>query len=592
MRRNALWAVILFTFAAGTAGADTRADHPVLRAIGNEEARGEITGAQADLYTVLYLTGSSDLPVRFSDLDGETLRCGTQILSEIAERAAGYSGEARQGVDKALARPAGLSESIDTEHFRIHYATSGGNVIWGWPDPTYRDGVAEACEASWQEYHSSQSWDVVPGDGAAGGGSDLTDCYVTNLGPGLYGYAEWESAVDGGAPNDRTGFFVIDNDYTGFGYADRLDPAKVTIAHEFHHVIQFGYTYGGGGGWWMEQTSTMQEDEVYDDINDNYDYLGCFLALPYKKLSYTNGCHEYGGFIWPRFMRELFDLQLIEDIWHDLKWSGGNGLSQAEANLAGRGSSLDGAFIEFGTWNFYTSVRDDGGHYEEGAGYNAVAYDRIFTSYPWHDQHPSANRMPDRLGTSYMRFQPDPVSTHNILRLTFDGPPGTASVKLLAKEEGAGTFHEHVMTLDGNQDGVIEVQNWDLMDYAYMAVAMGNLSADAQDYVFDAVTEQGSASVGDGPQRIVLAAQSSPNPFHPVTTIRYSLGEGAEVLVRVVDASGRSVRTLVDGPQAAGRHEVLWSAEDDAGRRVPAGVYFYQIQAGGYARSQKMVLLP
>jgi hypothetical protein len=600
MRRAEWFLAILVFLSAGFVTAE--AEHPALQAIDDARASGGISEGEAALYKVMFVTGTEGLPAQFSVGHGVPVRCATQIIENARQNMGDYALDIQSELDKMLSRPGGLPEYIDTDHFRIHYAISGSEMIYGWPNTTYRDGVAISCEESWEEFHNgvNQDWDLVPSDGGMGGGSGLIDCYVKNLGSGLYGYAEAEFSVPGDPPWDYTGFFVIDNDYAEFDYSDRLDPARVTIAHEYHHVIQFGYNVSGGGGYWMEQIATWQEDKVYDGINDNYGYLGCFFPIPYKKLSYTNGCHEYGAFVWPRFLMEYFDIHgivspgrdLIEDIWHEIKWAGGSALTRMDDILLLHGSSLDLSFAEFGRWNFYTQARNDGQHYEEGGNYYAVSQDRAYFYYPWYDQHPTVTKRPDRLGTSYMKFNRDTDSDHNTLVVTFDGPSTTNAVTILAKEDGGNIFHEYYMVLDENKNGVLSVEGWDGMDYAYMAVAIQNNSTDAQDYAFDVETQQGSASVGEGADRIVVLAENRPNPFYPATTIRYSLAESAPVTVRVADAGGRIIRTLVHEHQPSGPHEVKWFADDDSGRRLPAGVYFYQIQAGPQTHSKKMILLP
>ncbi|MFB3909939.1 MAG: FlgD immunoglobulin-like domain containing protein [Candidatus Eisenbacteria bacterium] len=82
-----------------------------------------------------------------------------------------------------------------------------------------------------------------------------------------------------------------------------------------------------------------------------------------------------------------------------------------------------------------------------------------------------------------------------------------------------------------------------------------------------------------------------PNPFNPRTTIRFGLPSAGDVRVEVFDASGRLVRTLVDGQQSAGFHSVVWDGKDDANRSVGSGVYYYKVQAGEKQTSRKMLLL-
>ena len=71
--------------------------------------------------------------------------------------------------------------------------------------------------------------------------------------------------------------------------------------------------------------------------------------------------------------------------------------------------------------------------------------------------------------------------------------------------------------------------------------------------------------------------------------IEYTLPEAAQVRVNIFDASGRHIRTLVDGAQGAGGHEVVWTGTDDAGRMIKSGLYFYALQVGEERVVRKML---
>ena len=86
-------------------------------------------------------------------------------------------------------------------------------------------------------------------------------------------------------------------------------------------------------------------------------------------------------------------------------------------------------------------------------------------------------------------------------------------------------------------------------------------------------------------------AQNYPNPFNPQTTIRYSLHAAGVAELAVYNALGQRVRTLVAGERAPGRHVVQWDGRGDSGRALAAGVYFYQLRAGGQQEIRKLVLL-
>jgi len=82
-----------------------------------------------------------------------------------------------------------------------------------------------------------------------------------------------------------------------------------------------------------------------------------------------------------------------------------------------------------------------------------------------------------------------------------------------------------------------------------------------------------------------------PNPFNPVTILRYDLPENGIVTITIYDMLGRQVKTLMDQTQDAGYRSIIWDATNDYGKPVSAGIYLYQIQAGEYMQTKKMVLL-
>jgi len=92
------------------------------------------------------------------------------------------------------------------------------------------------------------------------------------------------------------------------------------------------------------------------------------------------------------------------------------------------------------------------------------------------------------------------------------------------------------------------------------------------------------------PRKIVLK-QNHPNPFNPTTLIRYDLPEDAFVSITVYDLLGRQIINLVNDDMTAGYRSALWNGNDSFGRPVSSGMYIYQIQAGSFIQSKKMVLL-
>ncbi|MDP7128331.1 MAG: T9SS type A sorting domain-containing protein, partial [Candidatus Marinimicrobia bacterium] len=82
-----------------------------------------------------------------------------------------------------------------------------------------------------------------------------------------------------------------------------------------------------------------------------------------------------------------------------------------------------------------------------------------------------------------------------------------------------------------------------------------------------------------------------PNPFNPSTNLQYDLPEQAQITLTIYNLMGREITQLVNTTQEAGYRSVQWDATDFFGKPVSAGVYLYQIRAGEFVQTRKMVLL-
>jgi len=94
-----------------------------------------------------------------------------------------------------------------------------------------------------------------------------------------------------------------------------------------------------------------------------------------------------------------------------------------------------------------------------------------------------------------------------------------------------------------------------------------------------------------GPGSPAVLHPNYPNPFNPATTFSFELRFAGKAELVVVDARGRLVRTLVQGVQDAGTHEVVWDGRDERGRQAASGVYYYRLRAAGlqYTRAATLV---
>ena len=190
--------------------------------------------------------------------------------------------------------------------------------------------------------------------------------------------------------------------------------AKATAAHEFHHCIQFAYD-GNEASWFMELDATYMEDIVFDQVNDNYNYLSSYMDDPQISLM-DQTIHMYASFVWGIYMAERFDTTLMRACWNGARYKSVYD-AMSDSLVAMTGYTQDSAFAEFAVWNYFTGSRDLGQHYLEGSFYPAMTVDRQHTIYPTNNQTSPVS--PQGYAACYVEFYP--TAATGKLRVTFDG---------------------------------------------------------------------------------------------------------------------------------------------------------------------------
>jgi hypothetical protein len=525
---------------------------------------------------------------------GRIDKSGTATADEI-ERALPHLPQSVADEIRLLrARPV-CDEYVDTEHFRIHYDTSGIHEILSM---AYLDSIKIAAEHAWACLVDDLGFREPPPDGSdpdGGGGSDHYDIYVQNL-INMYGYCQGSYTVPSTPRTDCTSYVVIENDYDGFGYADPVDPMKVTVVHEFCHACQNSHDYTEET-WYKECTSVWAEDHCYDEVDDYVQYLSLFFTSPYRSLDWEDpsGLRMYGTCIWNHWLAEYHDPACVVEMWYTAEGSLPI-FSVFDVVLAGSyGSSLEEAFGWFAVWNFFTGSRDDGNHYEEGSSWPAVPMQRTYSSYPIVDGAPYSTQRPDHGAANYIRFtNPTPGGAWDGLNIVYDGPwPGT--VPSLAyvnyKADGGGTAEYGGIPLNVMGNGVISVQAWYATEYACLVVANLTTNVNAMSYTYD-VHQVSPAGVDDTANLAFALRPARPNPFERFTSISFTVPHaGALVDFTIYDIAGREVRSLVRELADAGDRTAEWDGLDGAGRRVSSGVYFARLDVDGVSASERIVVL-
>lgn len=550
--------------------------HPTLQAIDRALEAGEISAEEALLYRYYFVKDYDQLPAELQ-FEAAPIKCGTPIIMEVYEAAERMpQNEVSELILGDRSRPYGLYNTRTTAHFIVHYTTTGGDAV----SEAYVDVVEAACEEAWTQYHTNMIWDVVPGDGGIGGGVDMIDCYIHSLGSGVLGMAEPENYVTSTPePFDKTGFFHVNSTITN------ASVRRVTVAHEYMHVVQFGYHGGTAAIWYYENCAMMGEEWVYDYINDYRGYIGTWFARPYKSLKTFDGMYEYGGIVWPMYQSERFEYEMVESAYDEYMWCGNIWTAFDTVIPTYEGYTMMMAYTELMRWAFYTRTRWDGGHFEEGGEWTPMLYqDRTLSSYPTGPINPQSTRLPEPVGTSVQRFNRETGSTDNMLVVEIDGPDCCEFVDFIAVKDGEPVYYEFYMDVDANGNGTIEIPDFDTYEYVFMLASMNRYcSGGAQNYTFWADTEMGTSGVLDDANMgdIVRIYPNLPNPFATRTMINYSIPSRTDVNVRILDASGRVVRDLYRGNQHAGNYEMGWDGQDNTGRDVGNGVYFAHVTAGG-----------
>ena len=87
------------------------------------------------------------------------------------------------------------------------------------------------------------------------------------------------------------------------------------------------------------------------------------------------------------------------------------------------------------------------------------------------------------------------------------------------------------------------------------------------------------------PQSFNLS-QNYPNPFNPTTTIDYQIPKQSHVRLSVYDILGNKVEDLVNENKSAGKYSINFNASS-----LSSGTYFYQLEAGNYMQTKKLILI-
>jgi hypothetical protein len=260
------------------------------------------------------------------------------------------------------------------------------------------------------------------------GGDNKTDIYLRDVGAqGLYGFCTTDKRFRATGPFDSWAYCVLDDDYRQrqFPALTPTENMQVTAAHEYFHAVQFAYD-AFEDSWFMEATATWAEDEVFDDINDNLQYLRAGpLRRPHVPLDKfeVGGTHQYGDWIFFRYLTEQLPTgnvmpDLVRQMWERADGSRDGpdmySLKAVRSALTANGESFARMFARFAEANRHPAEAYDEGDLYPTAPLSATRTLRADQSSGW------ISRELDHLSSTTLRFTPSGLVPPTSLKVRVD----------------------------------------------------------------------------------------------------------------------------------------------------------------------------
>ena len=233
-----------------------------------------------------------------------------------------------------------------SRHFCVHWVDQGLDA----PNLSDRDGdrvpdfvetVLRVAERVHRVENEKLGWREPRSDGRRGGRNGKTDVYLSQIGGELFGYAapdRGQATKEHRIPRRLHGYLVLDNDYSAFEFpgTKALADLQVTFAHEYNHILQFGYD-AYQDPWFAESTATWMEDQVFNGINDYLRYVRRWVKLYDTPLT-ASSIKEYGSAVWNQWLARRYGAAIMRKAWAGAIDSKPGGFSVASYERALRSS--------------------------------------------------------------------------------------------------------------------------------------------------------------------------------------------------------------------------------------------------------------
>jgi len=482
-------------------------------------------------------------------------KCGTELVFEANRIQQKFSKPLREAVIQSVTS---YSDSVKSPsgRFMIFYDKSGVNVA----TPAYVDSVASFADEAYQLEivdlgnpkppfsHPDSTWHIE----------------LVHLGAGFYGatYANGNSFAK--SPSGLSlfrSFIQMDNSFDS-GYSTHgTDAARVTVFHEFQHIVQNG-CYGKNllvddvalremTAVWMEMRSTPW-------VTDYLQYLHSYTFHLEDPFDHVLGIAYYGQCIWMQYLSKKFGDDIIRNIWEDYARDTSDYLSDFDSVLNQRGTNFCTEYKRFGTAIYYTGRNFQGTSlFPDARKFDADAVKRTI--------------LEPNVANAFQAFP--------------------ASVNIFTCGYGKDTS---VIVISRSTDRAF-VSNASVTS---KSVLVFQDSFQFPETFCDTISLPILIATKIFPQPFIISPQTGQNILSILASTNYYQPLKVSLTIYSMDNSlichferEKSTNQILAADPFGGSWYVQWDGRDDFGRLVPSGVYFYSIVVDGLRDNGKFVVI-
>ena len=481
-------------------------------------------------------------------------KCGSELAFEAVRIQQKFSKSLREAVIQSVAF---FTDSIKSPagRFTIYYSKSGVDSA----SDEYVDSVRHFADEAYQLEIVELGYPKPPYTDP----DSTWHIEVRYLGPGNYGVTNSIGNAFASSPSGLSKYYssiTIDNSFN-LGYTTTgLEAARITIFHEFHHVIQYG-SYGTNlsdvafremMAVWLEMRSTPQ-------VPDYLQYVPSYTRHLDQPFDHIENIGYYGQSIWMQYLSKKFGDDLLKSVWDLYATKLPDFLLCFDSILTRENTNFCTEYKRFGTAVYYTGRNFQGASiFPDARKFNSDAIQKIILQ-------------PNIINT----FQALDASLHILIC----GYGKDTSVIVISRS----TDRAFVSNASVTSKNVLSFEaKYQFPETFCDTISLPILIATK---IFPQPFIVSSAS--DAVLLNILASTKTQSPIDVSLNI-YSLNNN---LIRHFDRSLQVNHQVLAADPFGGSWYVEWDGKDDNGALAPSGVYYYSLKVDGNRDNGKFVVI-